>query len=452
MSATTAPRPHLPDPTAWSFPAFDRTAAGDLTIYTRDLPSRGMVAIDLLLDAPIVVEALEHAGIANLTGWALDEGTATRDGDAFAAALDRLGASLGTGVGTGGMRLSLDVPARHTAAALDLLAEAVATPTFPSREVDRLANQRLDQIRQQLARPDGRAAIVGRQETIAAEHRCSLPSAGSADTVGRLDRDLVAAFHAEQVLTGPATLIAAGDLTDVDLRNLAADRLAVWTQAGREPHAPVPLSYRPGRRIVVVDKPDAVQTQLLIQRPGPDRRAEDWASTRVAAHVLGGTLTSRLDIVLREELGYTYGIRTRLDPYRRGGVTQIASGSVHTDATGDAMQRLLDIVTRFADEGPTAEERDAAVEYLVGVRPLTLETPRALVSEVSRNLRADLTADHTDTELARMRDVTVEQVAVSAAEHLRADDLVIVAVGAADTIAPDLDGLGYAEVEVRSAA
>ena len=448
-AASVQPRPVLGDPVTWSFPDVATTELGPgLTVHRMHLPGRGLVAVDLRLDAPITLDPEGREGLALITSRALDEGSHQRDGDAFAAALDRVGADMHTGAGTAGMRVSVDVPADRLGEALDLLAEAALEPVFPGREVDRIVQQRLDAIRQQLARPDHRIGITER-EVMVDGHRCALPNGGTLDTVATLDRDATAAFHAQHVLTGPATLVVAGDLSGIDVEEVAARRLGHFLEARRDVHAPVRLPVTGQPRVVVVDKPGAVQTQLLLSRPGPDRRAPDWTAARVAAYVLGGTLTSRLDIVLREEKGYTYGIRSRLSTYRRGGIAQLASGSVDTPNTGDAVRLALDIVRRLAEEGPTAAERDAAVDYLVGVRPLALETPRALVSEVSRNLGDDLPPTHTDGELAALREVTVEQVGAAAATHLRADDCTVIAVGDADAILAELGGLDHAEVEVR---
>lgn len=447
MTVETTPRPVLGDPVVWSFPAFTRTTVGPgLTVHHLDLPGRGLVAIDLVLDAPVTVEPAGLEGLALITSRALDEGSSRRDGDAFAAALDTVGASLVTGVGTSGMRVSVDVPAVHLAEALDLLAEATLDPVFPERELQRLVTQRLDGIRQEMARADERAAIVER-EVLVSGHRCAVPNGGTADSVALVDRDRAVAFHAEQVVTGPATVVVAGGLDGMDVASMVADRLGPLLEAGRAAHQPVALPVRPGPRVVVVDKPGAVQTQLLVSRTGPDRRADEWTATRIASYVLGGTLTSRLDMVLREDKGFTYGIRSRMTTYRRGGIMQLANGSVDTPTTGEAVGLALDIVRRLADEGPTQEEVEAAVDYLVGVRPLALETPRALVSEVSRNLGDDLPAGHTDTELSEMRALTVDAVAEAAATHLRAEDCTVIAVGDAEVIATELAALGHAEVE-----
>ncbi len=142
-------------------------------------------------------------------------------------------------------------------------------------------------------------------------------------------------------------------------------------------------------------------------------------------------------------------MRSRLVTYRQGGIAQLATGSVDTEHTGASVRLALEIVARLAEEGPTADELSAAVDYLAGVRPLALETPRALVSEVTRNLGDDLPAAYTDAELEALRTLTVDEVAEAAATHLRAEDCTVVAVGDADAIVADLDAVGHAEVEVR---
>ncbi len=109
----------------------------------------------------------------------------------------------------------------------------------------------------------------------------------------------------------------------------------------------------------------------------------------------------------------------------------------------------MDIIATFAVEGHDQAELDAAVDYLVGVRPLALETPRALASEITRNLGDDLPPTHTDVELGILRAVTVDEVGAAAASHLRAEDCTVIAVGDADAIVADLESLGHAEVEVR---
>ena len=448
-AATVQSRPVLGDPVTWSMPELASVDLGPgLTVHQIPLPGRGLVAVDLRLDAPITLDPEGREGLALVTARALDEGSAQRDGDAFAAALDRVGADWHTGAGTAGLRVSLDVPAEHLAEALDLLAEAVTEPVFPAREVERLVAQRLDAIRQQLARADARIGIVER-DVMVDDHRCRLPNGGTLDTVAALDHELAAGFHADHVMTGPATLVIAGDTSGIDVEEVAARRLAHFVDPARDAHAPQPLPVRSGPRVVVVDKPGAVQTQLLLSRRGPDRHADDWVAARVASYVLGGTLTSRLDMVLREEKGFTYGIRSRLTTYRRGGIAQLANGSVDTPNTAESVQLALEIIGRLAEEGATADERDAAVDFLVGVRPLALETPRALASEVTRNLGDDLPPTHTDAELAALRDVEVDAVSAAAAAHLRAEDCTVIAVGDADEIVGDLEALGHAEVEVR---
>jgi predicted Zn-dependent peptidase len=448
MSAVVQPRPTLAAPATWSFPDIEHRTAGDLDVHVLDLPGRGLASVDLRLDAPVTADPEGVEGLALLTARALDEGSSSRDANDFAAALDRIGADLTAGAGTTGMHVSLDVPAGNLAAALDLLAEAAGHPVFPAREVDRLVAQRLDAIRQQLAQPAQRTLIAQRQVMLDG-HRCALPNGGTLDTVPSITRDLASKFHGDHARTGPATLVVAGDLAGLDVVDLAGSLLGRWVVAQRPAHEPVPVEPHAGPRVVVIDKPGAVQTQLLIGRAGPDRHADDWVETRVAAYVLGGTLTSRLDIILREDKGYTYGVRSRLDGFRRGGVVQLLSGSVDTEHTGESVRIGLDRIAELAAGGPTDDEVATAVHYLVGVRPLSMETPAALVSEVARNLGQGLEASHTDRELAAMRALTRDQVAAAAARWLDPADATIVAVGDAGAIVADLQAIGHADVEVQ---
>ncbi len=447
--SVVATRPDLGDPVAWRFPTFDATVVGPgLVVHHLDLPGRELVSVDLLVDAPTTADPAGREGTALITARTLDEGSSRRDGDAFAAALDSQGASLGASAGLSGLRLTMDVPRDNLAAAFELLAEAITDPVFPAHEVERVVRQRLDSIRQAFARPEERANLALRDALIDPSHRSHLPGGGTADSVGTVDRDATAAFHADHVLTGPIRLVVAGDLTGVDLGTVAGTQLARWVDIDRPTTPPAELVLRPGPRVVVVDRPGSVQTQLVLARPGPDRHAVDWAAARVASFVLGGTLTSRLDAVLREEKGYTYGIRSRLTTYLRGGIARLAVGSVDTENTVESVEIALGIMRALADGGATADERDAAVDYLAGVRPLTLETPPALVSEVARNLDDGLPSDHTDAELARLRSVTTDEVSAAATAHLAPDGMTLVAVGDASVIADGIGALGHADVEV----
>lgn len=444
---TTAPRPVVSAPEPWALPAVrSESASSGLTVHSLDLPDRELVAVTVLLDAPVTTEPAELAGVGTITARALDEGTAHHDGDTFAAALDRIGADWSPSASFGGVRVTVTMPLEKLADGLDLVAEALLTPTFPQRDVARLVGQRRDRLVQQLATPDGKASIALREIAVAADHRAHLASGGTDQTMAALTRDDVVAHHADVLLTGPVHVVVAGNLSHVDVVDLVDRHLGDLGPTSRPATVADPLRLVPGPRIVVVDHPGAVQTELRVVRPGPDTHARDRAATRLLAHVLGGPLTSRLDAVLREEKGYTYGVRSSLQSFRRGGLFMLASGSFDTPTTGETLALVREHVQALAADGPTPAEVSGAADYLAGVIPLSLETPRALAGTVAGNLGDDLPPDHTTAHLAALRSALPGDVVRAARAHLSVDDVVVVAVGDAAEIEPDLVALDWGEV------
>lgn len=452
-AVTTQPRPEVGHAEAWALPPISSAPVGHgLTVHSLDLPDRDLVAVTLRLDAPVTSEALELAGVGTIAARALDEGTANHDGHTFAAALDRIGADWSPTVGFAGAMVTLTAPREHLDAGMALLAEAVFTATFPERDVARLVGQRRDRIAQQRATPSGHADLVLRAEAVAGDHRASLPSGGSDETMAALARDDVVAHHRDVMLTGPADVVVAGDLGELGVVDMVARHFGDLGDATRTGSDPDPLRLRSGPRIVLVDHPGAVQTELRVVRPGPDAHAGDRAATRLVGHVLGGPLTSRLDAVLREERGYTYGVRSILRTFRRGGMFVLAHGSFDTPATAEALSLVRSLTEELAAEGPTAEEVTGAADYLAGVIPLSLETPKSLAAAVAGNVGDDLAPDHVTQHLQELRSATHDEVRRAAGEHLRVDDVVVVAVGDVAAIRADVEALGWGEVELHDAS
>ena len=206
-------------------------------------------------------------------------------------------------------------------------------------------------------------------------------------------------------------------------------------------------------RVVIVDRPGSVQTQLLIGRVGADRHDRVWPAQVLGTYCLGGTLTSRLDRVLREEKGYTYGVRAfgqvlRSSADGTGAALLGISGSVATDVTGPALADLWQVLRTLTAEGLTDEERDVAVQNLVGVAPLRYETASAVADTLADQVEQELPDDYQANvyaELARTGTVEATAAVVSA---FAPDRLVTVLVGDASQIADPVRELGIGEVKV----
>ncbi|WP_371668694.1 insulinase family protein [Streptomyces sp. NBC_00289] len=451
------PQPQAGEARPWAFPAPERgTLDNGLTVLRCHRPGQQVVAVEVLLDAPLEAEPAGLDGVATIMARAFSEGTDKLSAEEFAAELERSGATLDAHADHPGVRLSLEVPVSRLPKALDLLADALRAPAFADSEVERLVRNRLDEIPHELANPSRRAAKELSKELFPATLRMSRPRQGSEETVTAIDSAAVRAFYEKHVRPATATAVVVGDLTGVDLDALLGETLGVWTGSTAEPRPVPPVTADDTGRVVIVDRPGAVQTQLLIGRVGPDRHDRVWPARVLGTYCLGGTLTSRLDRVLREEKGYTYGVRAfgqvlRSTPDGTGAAMLAISGSVDTPNTGPALADLWAVLRTLAEGGLTDAERDVAVQNLVGVAPLKYETAAAVAGTLADQVEQHLPDDYQATLYQQLAATGTVEATAAVVSAFPVDRLVIVLVGDAAQIKEPVEALGIGEVTVVSA-
>jgi predicted Zn-dependent peptidase len=443
VTAVLRTRPGLAEPSPWHFPEVaEARLPNGVRILSLHRPGKLVATVAVLVDLPVDADPAGLEGGASVAARSLSEGTQDRDVDAFADALERQGATFHADAGYSGLTATLDVPVSRLAAAFPLLCEAVTRPAFATSEVDRVRQQRLAEIVRERSNPPSRAALEFSGALHAPGTRLAVPAAGTAETVGALTAQDVVDLYAGRVSAATTTVVVAGDLRGVDVVELVLRELGSWTGSAAPAWTPTEPVTLGGPRAVVVDRPGAVQTQLVLGHGSVDRRSPDWAAMALVGHALGGTLTSRIDAVLREEKGYTYGMRARFAPHRRGGSFTV-SGSVDTENTEPALDDLAGILRGAVAEGLRADERDTAREFLVGVSPTRWETAEAVVSQISTVVGCDLPVSWIDDYLAGLRDSTLDDVNAALRAHVRPDDLLVVAVGEASAVTEPLERLGF---------
>ncbi|MFD7017093.1 M16 family metallopeptidase [Streptomyces sp. NPDC059928] len=447
------PQPAAGTAKPWAFPAPERgTLPNGLTVLRCHRPGQQVVAVEMFLAAPLEAEPEGLDGVATIMARALTEGTDKHSAEEFAAELERCGATIDAHADHPGVRVSLEVPVSRLPKALSLLAEALRAPAFADSEVERLVRNRLDEIPHEQANPARRAAKQLSKELFPAAARMSRPRQGTEETVAAIDAAAVRAFYEAYVRPSTAVTVIVGDLSGTDLDAVLADTLGDWTGDRAEPRPVPPITADDTGRVVIVDRPGAVQTQLLIGRIGPDRHDRVWAAQVLGTYCLGGTLTSRLDRVLREEKGYTYGVRAFGQVLRSGpdgGAAMLAiSGSVDTPNTGPALEDLWKVLRTLAAEGLTDDEREAAVHNLVGVAPLKYETAAAVAGTLADQVEQFLPDDYQAQLYAMLAATGTVEATAAVVSAFPADRLVTVLVGDAATIEEPVRALGIGEVSV----
>jgi predicted Zn-dependent peptidase len=445
----TPPRPEVRPPEVWRFatPA-RRTLSNGIELLSYDIPGQYVISVRTVLPFSLSVEPREVEGVASIMSRLLDEGTAEHSPEEFAELLERKGIALGASVTDGGLGVDLDVPKRRLGEALDLLRQALAEPVFPEPEVDRHRKTRLAQIEQERALAPQRAAQAFIATHFDETDRASRPTAGTTASITALTRQDIVDFHAERVGPTGMTAVIAGDLSGLDVGELAESTLGTWVSATHVP-ALAPTEARraaDAARVVFVDRPGSVQSELLVGWTGPDRRAPGgWAAYPVLGFMVGGSPNARIDAVLREEKGYTYGIRSVFRPRRVGGLF-LTSGSVRADATVESVQLLLRLLDSGRD-GFKAEEVRAGVDFISKTAPGRFATADAVADEAVTMALDGLTTDFTTETLEAMRDLDGEGLAAAYRDWVQGEWTVVI-VGDAGTYADGVRELGIGDLTV----
>lgn len=451
VSATVAvPRPVVTPPGPWAFPAptSDGVLDNGLRVLTYDIPGQYVVSASLVVPLPLGLEPRDTEGVASLMSQLLDEGTERHTGEEFAALLEKHGVAMSAAVNDGALMVDVDVPVRHLRAALELLTEALSGPTFPEDEVRRLRTARLSEIEQERASAPHRAARELIATLWAPYERAARPTAGAASTVAAITPAHLRDFHAEHVGPRGAGMVIAGALEGLDVRRLVEETMGEWRAPGHAtPERPaVPDLAVDAARVVLVDRPGSVQSEIAIGWLGPDRHVDGgWAPYPAVGFLLGGSPNARIDAVLREEKGYTYGIRTGVRPRRAGGLV-LTSGSVRADATVDSLRILTELLDPARVSFTDAEVRNG-VDFIAGTAPGRYATADAVASEAASLLMDRLPLDFTTTTRAATLTLSADDLTAAYA-RLAPPQWCVVVVGDAARYADDVRSLGIGEVSV----
>jgi zinc protease len=443
------PRPAIAPAVVWAFPAPQRAQLSNgIELMIFDLPGQHVISAHLVLDLPLNAEPRDIEGVATICARTLDEGTLHHNGEEFAELLETEGAGFGVDLSLSGAQIILDVPASHLDRALQLFAEAVTEPSLADRDINRHVQLRLAEIEQAQANPAQAASIAFRAAVFEESKRAARMNGGEPETVGQVTPEAVSAFHRDHFGPTGATLILAGDLID-DPIAVAERSLGSWNNDDQRRvmiEDPTPAA----RRAVLIDRPGAVQADLRLGGFGIDRLDPRWSEISVASYAMGGAFLSRLNAVLREEKGYTYGVRMNFGPLRRGGSYAI-QGSFRTEVIVDALAITQELIK--VDDVPfTSQEVSDAVAFFTGVSPLRYATAEGVADQAATQILAGLPDDYVDRSLALLRSVTPESATEAYRSIVDPADLTLVVAGDAERLTDPIRALGFPDLEIRPAA
>ncbi len=453
-----APRPPVAPASSWAFPSpVTRHLDSGLRLITVNVPGQHVLSVRLGIPAPLAEEPTTLEGVATMVTRGLDEGTARYTAQEFAELIERHGIALGAGAGERGIFVEMEVMAHHFATAIDILAQCLTEAAYPDAEVTRLKRARLSDIEHEYADSGPRASIEFARTYFDAADRASRPAAGTDATVRAIAAsDVREHYHSVMRPTG-ATIVVAGDLSVLpdDVASVLESGLAPWTGNAEAPaatiHSTSGVRTVEASRIVLVDRPGSAQSHLMLGRPGPQRRTpHGWGAYQVLAFLLGGSPSARIDAVLREERGYTYGMRAGFTPRKASGVCSV-SGAVRADATAPALEALMEVLALTGSDLTDTEVRHGA-DFIAKTAPGRYSTADTIASEVIRLAMDGLDAEFVTETVAGARSLTRDQAAAAWDEVRSGPGWTTVVVADAGAHLKSVQALGLGEVSVVQAA
>ena len=440
--AGPAPRFTLPQGTSFTLP-------NGLTVVHYHNPALPLVAAELVVKSGSDANPEDHPGLAGYTAGMLEEGTATRSAPRIADEIAQLGAFLGSASTVDASTVSLLSLRSTFAQALDVMADVVQHPAFPTAEVERQRAARIGELAQQRDDPALVAALAGNAALYGKHHPYGYGQLGTEQAIRATTRDDLHQFWRRHYAPSNAALIVSGDIDEDELRSLATARFGDWP---RNEAAITALDEpAPSRaRLVVVDKPGAPQTALRVSSVAAARKTPDYPAMQVMNAALGGLFSSRINLDLREEKGYSYGVFSSFR-YNRAPGPFIIAGSVRTDVTGPSVSEIFKQVRGMRDRPLPAQELAGARDSQVYSLPGQFESNSGIGASLAETYVYGLPQDYWRSLPDQFRRVTAGQVQAVAKKYLDPGQMKVIAVGDRKAILPQLDTLELGEPELRDA-
>ena len=441
-------RPAAGIPRTYRFPSFTRhQLANGLTVWMVPIRGATLLNVHLLVDAGAAAEDEPAAGVAALTAQLLVTGTERLDASAFAEATERLGIEVSSESSWDSARAAFQTLPQYLDQGLALLAEMIREPRFDAVEFERLKAERLAEILQARADPGRLADETFLLNAFAADTPYRRPSAGTPETVETLSRAAVVGYHDRHYRPAGSHLVIAGSF-DPDAVAASVERhLAGWEGSGPGHRAIMSHAAAADRRVVIVDRPGSVQSELRVGHLGIDRYDPRYFAAAVMSTALGGMSMSRLNRRLREELGYTYGARCGFDVRRAAGLFSAAT-AVQTGVTAAAIGELVALLEDARATPFTEGELADARTYQVGIFPLRFESTGGIAAAIEPIAVYGLADDFWQTYRDRLEAVGAPEAHAAAIELIRPAELLILAVGDEAAIRNGVESLGIGPVEV----
>jgi zinc protease len=432
-----------------------RRLANGLELRAAAHRSVPVVSMALLVPGGSSVDPPNRPGLTSMLVGLLDEGSRGQSSIEVADRVARIGGDLDLETGTDALVVSLTTLDRFLETGLSLVHEIATVPNLAQHDFVRIRNLRIERLRQM---KDHASAVADRafSQTLYQTHPYGHAGFGTEAALSIMTVEEVRALHAALIAPEGSTLVIVGDRPEEELLDAAARVFGEWT-AGPAPiaidrdAALAPPPAQPMARLGVVARPGAAQSELRIGHACAARSTPDYHALLTLNTVLGGAFVSRINLNLREDKGYTYGVRTGFE-LRRGIGPFVVQTSVATNATADAVRETLKELRDISGPRPvTPEELSMAKDSVSKGYPRGFETVSQVARSIAQLALHGLPDTYFEDFIPRLSAITADDVTRVARQYLDLGKMTTVIVGDLDTISRSLGSLDLGEPVVVQA-
>ena len=383
-------------------------------------------------------------GVASLMTTLMREGTITRSSTEISNAIDFIGGSLSVGAGLEYSAANSEVLAKDVDTGLDLFSDVILHPSFPDEEIERQRKQSLASLDAVKENPRSIASITF-SKNVYGGHPYGHQTSGTRSSLEMLTKRDLLEFYRKVFVPDNSILVVVGDFKVAEMLDKIRAAFGSWTAGGKVDLTLPPPAKLQGRRVVLVDKPDATQTQIRLGNIGVDIKNPDYFAISVANTVFGGGFTSRLNDELRVKRSLTYGVGSGFPANLAGGTYSISTFTKN-ETVKEIIDAILIELKKFREKGATQDEWKKAQNYMAGNFARSLQTPEALASRMTDIELYGFPKDYLETYIKKIKGVSLSDVQRAARTYFLLDDLLMVFVAPAQHIVPVVEPYGPVSV------
>jgi zinc protease len=411
-------------------------------VQKNDLP---ILQLNMIVNAGSKFDPFDKKGLSNLTSMLIDEGAGNYDALELSDELDTLGTNFNVGASQDNIFLSLQTLKENFERSLDLFSAVITNPHLNQKDFDREKRKVLIKIMQLKDEPDQIADTVFEHLIFGRENPYSTPAIGEEKNIKNISSEDIKIFYDLHFKPENSALIAVGDSTVDELKEYLNLFLAKWKPGQTKPIT-INNAERSKTKIFLIHKEGSVQSEIRVGHVASMRDEKDYYSKTLMNTVLGGQFSSRINLNLREDKGYTYGASSRFTYYKDSAFFEVST-SVNSENTANAVKEIMKELHSIRD-GAEQKELDFAKSSIIRRFPSNFETNKQIASNLVAKYIFSLPDDYFNNYLKRIRNVTLEEVNKTAEENIFPDGCVVLVVGDRNNISQQLQELNIGELNL----